>query len=182
MKGLFSLPLADRLALHIVPVTETGCWLWIGSAYSNGYGQMGFKGRSHLAHRLSYQAHIGPIPDGLTIDHLCRVRCCINPAHLEAVTQSVNVSRGIVSTDHAWGPPRKTHCPKGHAYDPTHRSKLGQSICRACGLAQAKGYYARNSEAVKARLKEKWPARSERINAARRVKVDRRFKANKEGL
>ena len=72
-------------------VTEAGCWEWTGSrrpgrASSVGYGQMRFEGRNYFTHRLAYQLWVGPIPDGLTIDHLCRNTLCFNPAHLEAVT------------------------------------------------------------------------------------------------
>lgn len=70
-----------------------GCWVWTGSRNRNGYGQMFFDGRSRLAHRVAYAAYIGPIPDGLSIDHLCRTKCCVNPEHLEAVTASENVRR-----------------------------------------------------------------------------------------
>ena len=71
-----------------------GCWEWQGARSGNGYGTLGVDGRTRLAHRLSYQHFIGPIPDGLDLDHLCRVRWCVNPRHLEPVTRSVNATRG----------------------------------------------------------------------------------------
>lgn len=71
------------------------CWLWGGSVRANGYGVFSFQARTMLAHRYAYELLSGPIPTGLVIDHLCRVRNCVNPAHLEAVTQSENVRRGF---------------------------------------------------------------------------------------
>ena len=75
-----------------------GCWLWTGARTANGYGTMSAGGRygaTLLAHRLAYEWYRGAIPDGLQIDHLCRVRHCVNPWHLEAVTQEVNLKRGM---------------------------------------------------------------------------------------
>jgi hypothetical protein len=68
-----------------------GCWEWTGNRTGDGYGRLA--GRQGLAHRLSYEYHLGPIPDGLEIDHLCRNRGCGNPAHMEAVTHRVNCQR-----------------------------------------------------------------------------------------
>ncbi len=90
-----------------------------------------------LAHRLSYEAFVGPIVDNLTIDHLCRNRWCVNPTHLEAVPLATNVMRGE-------SPPaknaRKTHCPKGHPYDEsnTHVTSKGWRICKACNADRAR--------------------------------------------
>lgn len=75
-------------------VVESGCWLWTG-ALRDGYGRVKFNGSvTQEAHRASYEFHIGPIPEGLVIDHLCRNRSCINPSHLEPVTQGENIRRG----------------------------------------------------------------------------------------
>lgn len=75
-------------ALWIVDLA-TGCWLWQGTLDPLGYGRFGRK----LAHRCGYERHIGPIPAGLVLDHLCVNPPCVNPAHLEPVTQSVNMQR-----------------------------------------------------------------------------------------
>lgn len=107
-----------------------GCWLWVGT--DNGkYGTLGLSidgtRTSLYAHRLSYEMHVGPIPEGLTIDHLCRVPLCVNPDHLEAVTQRENSLRGTgVSAVNA----RKTHCPKGHPLDGLRTS--GRRYCKTC--------------------------------------------------
>jgi hypothetical protein len=84
-----------------------------------------------FGHRVSYEAFKGPIPDGLTIDHLCRNRACVNPEHLEPVTMRVNCLRGeSPAAVHA----RKTHCPKGHEYsaENTYRHKGNHRMCKLC--------------------------------------------------
>ena len=76
-------------------VNQSGCWVWNGTRYTNGYGRKSQNGTSVRAHRVYYEKFKGPIPDGLQIDHLCRVRLCVNPTHLEAVTHEENGRRGI---------------------------------------------------------------------------------------
>lgn len=83
-----------RLMDNVVFETGTWCWLWTGWVAGNGYGRLGWKGGSVAAHRLAYQLYRGEIDDGLVIDHLCRNRRCVNPSHLEPVTQGENVKRG----------------------------------------------------------------------------------------
>jgi hypothetical protein len=73
---------------------ETPCWVWQRAMYDSGYGAMAFQGRMHNAHRGVYLRFIGPIPDDLQLDHLCRVRACVNPDHMEPVTNAVNIQRG----------------------------------------------------------------------------------------
>lgn len=91
-------PLAVRLERHFIPEPNSGCWLWVGSVTGPGYGQISNpdrRGKPLLAHRVSYELHVGPIPEGFDLDHLCRVRCCINPRHLDPVTRRENLRRGI---------------------------------------------------------------------------------------
>jgi len=98
---------ADLLART---VRDGNCLIWTGAVQSRGYGSVGVGGRTHLAHRVSYELNVGPIPDGFQIDHVkdrgCHSRLCINPAHLEPVTPRENVNR----TGHG----RQTHCKRGH--------------------------------------------------------------------
>ena len=75
-------------------INENGCWIWFGSVLSGGYAHLCVCGRHYLAHRLAYEQTIGPIPAGTQLDHLCGVRNCINPAHLEPVSAAVNARRG----------------------------------------------------------------------------------------
>lgn len=86
------------LTLADYKVVDTGycspCWLWRGAPISTGYGVIVIDGARKLAHRASLEAEIGPIAHGLTVDHLCRVRLCINPQHLEVVTHAENCRRG----------------------------------------------------------------------------------------
>jgi hypothetical protein len=113
------------------------CWLWTGSINSvTGYPTVGILrslGSGGYAHRVSYILAWGRIPRGLTIDHLCRVRACVNPAHLEAVTSRENTLRSPVTL--AALNARKTHCPKGHPYSGAnlYLSRDGRArSCRAC--------------------------------------------------
>lgn len=106
------------------------CWLWVAQIDGCGYGRFQEGGKPISAHRYAYEALVGQIPDGLTIDHLCRVRHCVNPEHMEAVTRRENTLRGIGPTAmHA----RRTHCPQGHPYDEENTCLHGTSrSCRTC--------------------------------------------------
>ena len=127
-------------------VDSSGCWLWEGTLSLSGYGRLwigGTRGRRHQAHRLTYEMHKGPIPEGLEIDHLCRVPACVNPDHLEAVTHRENQrrGRGIIAIHMA-----KTHCPQGHPY--SHRNKHGHRKCHACESARSRRRMAAAAKAV----------------------------------
>ena len=85
-------PLLMRLGRHTL--IGDGCWAWTGAKKTGGYGNMWWNGKMRMAHRMWYEALRGRIPEGLVIDHLCQQESCVNPWHLEAVTQAVNVRRG----------------------------------------------------------------------------------------
>jgi hypothetical protein len=110
---------------------ETGCWLWTASKKRDGYGRFHFGGKNRLAHRVAYEALVGEIPKGLVTDHLCRVRQCVNPEHLEPVTDRENVLRGdtIIARQVA-----QTHCVHGHALagDNVRLHRSRGRVCRAC--------------------------------------------------
>lgn len=126
------------------------CWLWTAAVNKEtGYGAFGATaGKVVLAHRWSYEAHVGRIPPGLVIDHLCRVRCCVRPDHLEAVTELANIRRGdSASTRNAL----VTHCPRGHAYTPENtRVADGKRSCRTCSRERSSAYYYANWAAIRA--------------------------------
>lgn len=103
-----------------------GCWPWAGKIQS--VARYGLYGR-RLAHRVAYTLAVGPIPEGMEIDHLCRNRACVNPAHMEPVTHRMNALRGEgVGAVHS----RKATCPNGHAYELSYPSDHGRRRCRRC--------------------------------------------------
>ena len=112
-----------------IQITET-CWTWLAYKDVDGYGQVKIDKRMKVAHRAVYELLVGPIPEGLICDHLCRNRNCVNPAHIEIVTQRENVLRGVgPSAQHAG----KTHCPSGHAYSAENTNYArGKRDCRIC--------------------------------------------------
>lgn len=124
-----------------------GCWPWLGAKKAAGYGQFRrTRGGNIAAYRYAYELLRGPIPPGLALDHLCRNPNCVNPAHLEPVTRTVNTMRGdtIPARNAA-----KTHCKRGHPFTPenTYRKATGVRQCRACGNAAQKAYQQRKAQA-----------------------------------
>lgn len=115
----------------------TGCWEWVACTNKAGYGRIGVGRSTVLAHRLSYEALVAPIRDGLQIDHVCRVRCCCNPGHLEPVTGRENVLRGSAAAIR--------YCYRGH---PATRENIGPNgdgkrKCRLCATIAMRGVLER---------------------------------------
>lgn len=120
------------------------CWLWTGALDSSGYGTSAPALYEARAHRISYTDAHGPIPKGMHIDHLCRVRSCVNPAHLECVTPRENILRGHgVAGTHA----RRTHCVHGHEFTPENTMRLKGETARTC-VTCYKSRYARRAGAT----------------------------------
>ena len=127
----------EGMGTRYIPEPNTGCWLWALSTSWGGYGSVKWGGRTRQAHRVAYEELRGPIPEGLTIDHLCRVRSCVNPAHMEPVTRGVNVLRGIGISSHC---AHKTHCKHGHQLGgenvrPLKGKPAHWRTCLACRMA-----------------------------------------------
>lgn len=114
-----------RLALKIDRSGD--CWEWTAGKSHNGYGLFWLDGQMRYAHRVTYESIVGPIPDGLDLDHLCRNRACVNPDHLEPVTRSENLRRGDGVVGRQM---RRATCIRGHEFK--HVDSLGRRVCRIC--------------------------------------------------
>lgn len=134
---------ARDLIRQRVEVDTNGCWVWQRARTGNGYAAQRWQGRVVPAHRLSYESFVGPIPEGLFLDHLCRNPPCVNPAHLEPVTSRENTRRSPITT--AALNSAKTQCPQGHrytpentyVYQPANRSHPAR-YCRTCRTPAAR--------------------------------------------
>lgn len=143
--GAFAVP-SDTAERILSRVTVTGdCWIWTAGLTGNGYAALRHEGKMVLAHRLSYELHVGPILEGLVIDHLCRNRACVNPAHLEPVTNRVNILRGESPSALA---AIATHCKHGHEFTSTNTriKRSGKRSCRECDRAQKRGERSRTAK------------------------------------
>lgn len=109
------------------------CWVWMGGTSGKGHGKFYDDGRSQQAHRWSYETFVGPIPEGLVLDHTCRNRSCVNPLHLRPVTQLHNtlIGEGPTAKNR-----RKTHCKNGHEFTEENtlrrKDRPGHRECREC--------------------------------------------------
>lgn len=147
--GTASRPAKKRSIWQLNPsqyqVELNGCWTWLGKTDKDGYGLVrdNTRPRVRRAHRLYFEIMRGPIPVGKVIDHLCSNRRCVNPSHLEPVTQRINVLRGAgVTAIHA----RQTHCKHGHPLDAANTySHKGHRYCRTCRHAWIKAYRKREA-------------------------------------
>ena len=140
----------NRVLSKVIKAEGDACWGWSAGHFPTGYGKISspFDPQAHLpAHRMVYELLIGPVADDLVIDHLCRNRGCVNPAHMEPVTERENILRGEApSAVNA----RKTHCLNGHEFSPEniYPSKDGSRKCRICSRARAARRYAERKAAA----------------------------------
>lgn len=140
-------------------VSAAGCWEWKGYINHNGYGKVVVNDTTRRAHRVSYEHFVGPLTPGLTLDHLCRNRRCVNPTHLEEVTLLENNRRGMPfrppPTGRPPSNPRKpaVACPQGHPYEPPNISWDVSSSgtrfkrCKICIAARGKAHRAKKRAA-----------------------------------
>lgn len=125
-------PALERFMDRVSPEPNSGCWLWTGAMITLGYGTFSpsqKRGEYTYSHRYSYETFVGPIPDGMVIDHLCRVRCCVNPKHLEVVTRGENVRRGDAPAHVAR---RNGTCERGHELTPGNLVGRVKPRCWVC--------------------------------------------------
>lgn len=129
---MFHVPLFERFELHVERIPFLTCWVWNSSADNENYGRIRADGGKLLlsAHRVAYEKYKDLIPEGMTIDHLCKNKWCVNPRHLEAVTPKENILRGNSPSALC---ARKMHCPQGHFYSKANtRHYKGMRRCRIC--------------------------------------------------
>lgn len=135
----------EHILMNLEPVTESGCLIWNGSIRSDGYCQVKWKQKMRFIHLIIYEHFKGPIPDGLEVDHICRVRCCANESHLEAVTPSENsIRRDAV----------RANCKNGHPLKALVRNGLNRNPARRCLICR------------KERDRQRWIKRKEQIRFA----------------
>jgi hypothetical protein len=136
-------PIEIRIERLSYPEPNTGCRLWVGFTHF-GYGIVNVDGKARRAHRVAWELAFGPIPDSLVVDHMCRVRCCINVDHLRIVDRRTNAIEN--STSNAAVNAAKTHCPKcGLEYSIDYLSRYGGEPtayrnCRPCAIARVRAW------------------------------------------
>lgn len=138
-------PTIDRLLEKIAVDAGTDCWLWTARRDRHGYAKVNHNGRMQLAHRVAFELLVGPIPDGMDLDHLCRVRHCVNPGHLEPVTRRENMLRG---TSPVAARARQIACVHGHPFTPENTNanpKFGRK-CRTCDRERARARRLRGAK------------------------------------
>lgn len=143
----------ERIFEKISPCPNTGCWFWTGADKGRGreYGQVWFRGRNTCAHRAVYITLVGEIPDGLELDHLCRVKSCVNPDHLDPCTHAENIERRDRALAKCGMPDRhwdQSRCKHGHEFtdENTKTSSNGKKLCRMCCKISSRRKYERKKQ------------------------------------
>jgi hypothetical protein len=134
-------------------VNVQGCWIWQGYFDRNGYGRVPVARQPVWAHRFFYEHHVGPIPEGLHLDHLCRTPACVNPDHLEPVTPAENCRRAALA---------RVECANGHEWTPENtycRPDDGTRQCRVCKAEHNRQAYFRNRDRINARRRAQYAAK-----------------------
>jgi hypothetical protein len=138
-------PIAEKFLDKVIKTND--CWGWKNKPNGRGYSTLSYNYRNVLAHRFSYEQKYGKLEKGMVLDHLCRNRWCVNPDHLQVVSNKENILRGESPSAHN---ARKTHCPSGHEYNDENTLKYelklykGHSrVCRECARLRAKSYRER---------------------------------------
>jgi HNH endonuclease len=163
--------LADRLFGRVLIDQASGCWLWTGARSAAGYGQMRVDGRTLYVHRLAWEMLRGPISPGLVLDHLCRIHNCMNPGHLEPVSQRVNILRG---TSKAVTNAAKAVCDNGNEFSGENtyvRKDSGGRQCRVCGRER------RQNHRDKVNARERVRRATDPEHRARRIANSRKYRA-----
>lgn len=145
----------ERFMAFVVPEPNSGCWLWTGYVNSDGYAQFGVNGSSVGAHRWAYKRFVGEVSAPLMLDHKCRVRSCVNPDHLEAVTNRENARRGAMHGTFGKRNRSKMFCPHGHPLtgENVHIHRNGRCspkrCCMTCKRARDMRRYLKAREAAR---------------------------------
>ena len=144
MMNYLDLPdLPEKISSRIMPITESGCWIWMGAVSIGGYGRVRWLKQDTYIHLVTYSLFVGPLDPCLDVDHQCRVRPCCNPYHLEQVTHLENTlnSSSFVALNKC-----KTHCPQGHPYAGSnlHTHLNGYRRCKKCRYETLKRFKINN--------------------------------------
>lgn len=153
-------PLQERFDSKWVPEPNTGCWLWLGGLTSCGYGAFAPVNKGEKAHRWAWMLYRGPIPEGMVIDHMCRVRSCVNPDHLRVVTPTQNTLENSASLQSQNA--KKTHCKNNHLlagdnlYVNKHKDGTEARACRTCKRVSDLTGHRRRRREQGVPFKEEW--------------------------
>ena len=146
----------ERFEAKIERIPFSTCWHWVGAKHQNGYGAFQCYGHQERAHRVSYNHFVGEISENLQIDHLCRNKACVNPAHLEPVTAQENSRRNPNHSSKSEA--NKTKCPSGHEYTSSNTYNYrGSRRCKECKKTHFRNFMQRNPDYKMLRKTDNFP-------------------------